>query len=156
MRILVWMAMPMIVAPVAGALADRYGNKPFMMAGLFLQGAGLAWLAAVVKPGVGYPPLIGPLLVSGIGVSMCFPTVANPVSVPCRWRIPGLRPARTARYALGGVFGIAIVAAVFAANGSYASRYLHRRLPAGRGHGGGAGRGGRDRRGAVPGKERTG
>src|SRR5207244_9826632 len=52
LRILVWMAMPMLVAPVAGALADRIGNRPFMVAGLTLQAAGLGWLAAVVSPGV--------------------------------------------------------------------------------------------------------
>ncbi len=35
LRILVRMAMPMVVAPIAGALADKVGNKPFMVAGLF-------------------------------------------------------------------------------------------------------------------------
>lgn len=29
LRILVWMAMPMVVAPITGALADRMGNKPY-------------------------------------------------------------------------------------------------------------------------------
>jgi nitrate/nitrite transporter NarK len=33
LRILVWMAMPMLVAPVAGALADRIGNRPFWRPG---------------------------------------------------------------------------------------------------------------------------
>ena len=133
LRILVWMAMPMIVAPVAGALADRYGNKPFMMLGLFMQGAGLAWLAAMVKPGVGYPPLIGPLLVSGIGVSMCFPTVANAVVGSVPLEDSGVAAGTNSAFReLGGVFGIAIVAAVFAANGSYASRvsFLHGFRPA--------------------------
>jgi MFS family permease len=132
-RILVWMAMPMLVAPVAGSLADRFGNKPFMMAGLFLQGAGLAWLALVVSPGVGYPPLIGPLIVSGIGISMCFPTVANAVvgSVPIE--DSGVAAGTNSAFReLGGVFGIAVVAAVFAANGSYASRlsFIHGFRPA--------------------------
>ncbi|WCB96348.1 hypothetical protein DSM104299_05105 [Baekduia alba] len=40
LRILVWTAMPMLVAPVAGALSDKLGNKPFMVAGLLLQLAG--------------------------------------------------------------------------------------------------------------------
>ncbi len=53
LRILVWMAMPMLVAPVAGALADRVGNRPFMFSGLVLQAGGLGWLAAVARPAVG-------------------------------------------------------------------------------------------------------
>jgi MFS family permease len=48
------MAMPMLVAPVAGALADRVGNRPFMFSGLALQAAGLGWLAAVARPGVAF------------------------------------------------------------------------------------------------------
>ncbi|WP_426504463.1 DHA2 family efflux MFS transporter permease subunit [Dactylosporangium sp. McL0621] len=78
LRILVWMAMPMLVAPIAGGLADRLGNRPFMLAGLLLQGGGAAWLGLVVEPGVGYANLIGPLIVSGVGIAMCFR----------RWRMP--------------------------------------------------------------------
>src|SRR5215208_3260218 len=44
-RLLPWTATPMIVAPIAGALADRYGTRPFMVLGLALQTAGLAWVA---------------------------------------------------------------------------------------------------------------
>ena len=122
LRILVWMAMPMLVAPVAGALADRVGNRPFMVSGLALQAAGLGWLAAVARPGVSYGTLVAPLIAAGIGIAMCFPTVANAVtaSVP-----PGdvgvAAGTNNALNALGGVFGIAILAAVFAARGSYAS-----------------------------------
>jgi EmrB/QacA subfamily drug resistance transporter len=121
-RILVWCAMPMLIAPLAGALADKVGNRPFMLSGLVLQAAGLAWLAAVTRPHVGYGTLIAPLIVAGIGISMCFPTVANEVtaSVP-----PGdvgvAAGTNNALNALGGVFGVAILAAVFAAHGSYAS-----------------------------------
>jgi MFS family permease len=133
LRILVWMAMPMLVAPPAGALADRFGNKPFMMAGLALQGIGLGWLAAVVSPGVGYGPLVLPLVVSGIGISLCFPTVANAVvgSVPIE--DSGIAAGTNSAFReLGGVFGIAILAAVFAANGSYATRtsFIHGFRPA--------------------------
>jgi MFS family permease len=42
LRILVWMAMPMVVAPIAGALADRIGNRPFMVVGLAMQAIGAA------------------------------------------------------------------------------------------------------------------
>ena len=40
--------MPMFVAPIAGALSDRIGGRPLMALGLALQAIGLAWIAAVV------------------------------------------------------------------------------------------------------------
>jgi EmrB/QacA subfamily drug resistance transporter len=50
LRTLPWTGAPMLVAPVAGMLADRYGGKPFMLAGLAMQAAGLGWIAAIAKP----------------------------------------------------------------------------------------------------------
>src|SRR5204863_2479120 len=44
-RILPWTAMPMIIAPIAGALSDRIGGHRIMAAGLALQAIGLAWIA---------------------------------------------------------------------------------------------------------------
>ncbi len=122
LRILVWMAMPMLVAPVAGALADRIGNRPFMVGGLVLQAAGLGWLAAVVKPGVSYGALIAPLVIAGVGIAMCFPTVANAVTGSVPPEDAGVAAGtNNALNALGGVFGVAVLAAVFAAHGSYAT-----------------------------------
>src|SRR5215472_5847756 len=122
LRILVWMAMPMVVAPLAGALADRIGNRPFMVAGMAMQAIGLGWLAMVAEPGTGYGTLIAPLIISGIGTAMCFPTVANEVtgSVPLA-DVGVAAGTNNALHALGGVFGIAILAAIFAAHGSYAT-----------------------------------
>ena len=37
LRLLPWTVPPMFVAPIAGLLADRYGNRPFMVLGLALQ-----------------------------------------------------------------------------------------------------------------------
>src|SRR5947209_8262133 len=46
-RLLPWTMPPMFIAPVAGALADRYGNRPFMVLGLALQAVGYAWIALI-------------------------------------------------------------------------------------------------------------
>jgi EmrB/QacA subfamily drug resistance transporter len=122
LRILVWMAMPMLVAPVAGTLADRIGNRPFMLGGLILQAIGLGWLAAVTHPGARYATLVAPLIVAGVGIAMCFPTVANAVTAAVPPADVGVAAGtNNALNALGGVFGVAIMAAVFAAHGSYAS-----------------------------------
>ena len=56
-RLLPWAAPPIFVAPIAGAPADRYGNRPFMALGLALQATGLAWVAAIAAPQVGYVQL---------------------------------------------------------------------------------------------------
>src|SRR5207249_8412946 len=54
LRILPWTAMPIVVAPIAGALSDRTGGRPLMAVGLGLQAAGLAGIAAVSTPTVPY------------------------------------------------------------------------------------------------------
>jgi MFS family permease len=133
LRILVWMATPMLVAPVAGTLADRFGNRPFMVAGLALQAGGLGWLAAIVKPGIGYGSLVAPLIVAGVGISMCFPTVANAVTGSVSLADVGIAAGtNNALNALGGAFGVAILAAVFAGHGGYASpaAFIHGFRPA--------------------------
>lgn len=133
LRILVWMAMPMLVAPIAGALADRLGNRPFMVTGMVMQAIGLGWLAAAAGPQTGYGTLVAPLITAGIGVALCFPTVANQVtgSVPAA-DVGVAAGTNNALNALGGVFGIAILAAIFAAHGSYASHasFIHGFRPA--------------------------
>ena len=50
LRILPWTAMPIFVAPIAGALSDRIGGRPLMALGLALQAIGLGWIAAIASP----------------------------------------------------------------------------------------------------------
>src|SRR6266508_800580 len=44
LRILPWTAMPIFIAPIAGALSDRLGGHRLMGVGLALQAVGLGWL----------------------------------------------------------------------------------------------------------------
>jgi EmrB/QacA subfamily drug resistance transporter len=119
-RLLPWTATPMLVAPLAGALADRYGNRLFMALGLALQAAGLAWVAAIAAPQVGYAELGVALTVAGVGTSMTFPTVANAVMGSVPPSEAGVASGtNSAVRELGGVFGIAVLAAVFAHRGGY-------------------------------------
>jgi EmrB/QacA subfamily drug resistance transporter len=122
LRILPWTATPMVVAPVAGALADRYGTRPFMACGLALQAIGLGWVALIAAPGMGYAELGVALVVAGVGISMCFPTVANAVVSSVPPEEAGVASGtNSALRELGGVFGVAVLAAVFAHQGVYAS-----------------------------------
>jgi EmrB/QacA subfamily drug resistance transporter len=121
-RTLPWTGAPMLIAPLAGALVDRLGNKPFMLAGLACQAIGLGWIAAIAKPGMSYTWLGVALGVAGIGISMCFPTVANAVveSVPSS-EVGIASGTNSAVREIGGVFGVAILASVFANAGDFTS-----------------------------------
>jgi EmrB/QacA subfamily drug resistance transporter len=121
-RMLMLTMMPMIFAPLGGIGSDKIGNRPFMVGGLLMMGGGFIWLGLLMKAGVSYTSLILPFIVAGIGISFVFPTLANAAvgSVPLADSGVAAGSNNTMREA-GGLFGVAILAAVFTANGSYAS-----------------------------------
>ena len=53
LRLLPWTAAPLLVAPVAGALADRWGRRPVLVPGMLVQGVGLGWFAVAAGGGYG-------------------------------------------------------------------------------------------------------
>jgi MFS family permease len=121
-RMLVFTMMPMVFAPLAGIGSDKIGTRPFMAGGLLLMGAGLGWLGLLARAGVGYPALIPAFVVAGIGISFVFPTLANAAvgSVPPADSGVAAGSNNTLRET-GGLFGVAVLAAVFAAHGGYGS-----------------------------------
>jgi EmrB/QacA subfamily drug resistance transporter len=122
LRTLPWTAMPVLVAPIAGALSDRIGGRPLLISGLALQSIGLGWLAAVVSPTVAYVTLIPAFVVTGVGMSLFFAPVANVVLGSVRRDQEGIASgANNAIRELGGVFGIAVLGAVFSAHHGYSS-----------------------------------
>jgi EmrB/QacA subfamily drug resistance transporter len=122
LRFLPWTATPLVVAPIAGRLADRIGARPLMALGMAMQAGGLAWVALDITAGVSYRGLVLPLVIAGVGISMAIPTTPTAAlgAVP-----PG--DIGTASGVLntlqrfGSVFGVAIVAAVFSASGHLGS-----------------------------------
>src|SRR5438132_9002583 len=122
LRILPWTAMPMLVAPIAGALSDRIGGQRLMGTGLTLQAIGLGWIAAVSTPTTPYADLVAPFIISGIGMSLFFAPVANVILGSVRPELEGQASgANNAIREPGGVFGVAVLAAVFARVGGYQS-----------------------------------
>lgn len=122
LRVLPWTAMPMVVAPIAGALSDRIGGRPIMAGGLALQAAGLAWIAAVSSASVGYLSLVGPFVLSGIGMAMFFAPTANVVLSAVRPQEEGKASGtNNAIREVGGVLGVAVLASIFARHGGYES-----------------------------------
>ncbi|HEV2712297.1 MAG TPA: MFS transporter [Gaiellaceae bacterium] len=122
LRVLPWTAMPMVIAPIAGALSDRIGGRPLMAGGLALQAIGLGWLAAVSTPTVPYTELVIPFILSGTGMAMFFAPVANVVLSSVRPEEEGQASgANNTIREVGGVFGVAVLASVFARYGGYES-----------------------------------
>jgi MFS family permease len=122
LRLIPWTATFLTVAPVAGALADRIGERPLMVTGLSLQAIGMAWLALIADPGMAYSRILVPFVVAGVGVSMAIPAAQNSVLGSVATEALGKAAgANSMMRELGGVFGIAVAVAVFAAAGSYAS-----------------------------------
>jgi MFS family permease len=120
LRVLPWTAMPMLVAPIAGALSDRIGGRPLMAVGLALQATGLGWIALVSTPDVGYGSLVLPFILSGTGMAMFFAPVANVVLSSVRPAEEGKASgANNAIREVGGVLGVAVLASVFARYGEF-------------------------------------
>jgi EmrB/QacA subfamily drug resistance transporter len=90
LRILPWTVMPIFIAPLAGALSDRIGGRPLMAAGLALQGAGLAWLAAMTTPTVAYIHLVPGFVMAAPEWRSC----SRRPPTPCSARSGRSRPVR--------------------------------------------------------------
>ena len=77
-------------------------------------------IAAVNSAGVPYSDLVGPFMLSGAGMALFFAPVANVVLSAVRPEEQGQASgANNAVRELGGVFGVAVLAAVFSAYGGY-------------------------------------
>ncbi len=122
LRILPWTAMPIIVAPTAGALSDRINGRTLMAIGLALQGIGLLWIGHVISPTAPYSDFVIPFVLSGVGMGMFFAPVANVVLSSVRPREEGKASgANNAIRELGGVLGVTVLASIFAHWGGYTS-----------------------------------
>jgi EmrB/QacA subfamily drug resistance transporter len=122
LRLLPWTATLFVVAPIAGARIHRVGERPFIAGGLLLQAVGMGWIALIAKPDLAYAQMIAPLIIAGAGVSMALPaTQSSVVNSVAPHHIGKASGTFSTMRQLGGAFGIAILVAVFAGAGSYAS-----------------------------------
>jgi EmrB/QacA subfamily drug resistance transporter len=122
LRVLPWTLAPMLVAPIAGALSDRFGGRQLMATGLALQALGLAWSAGVIDPAGGYSSIIGPFVISGVGMGMFFAPLANVILGSVRRNEEGKASgANNAIREMGGVLGVAVLASIFSQSGGYSS-----------------------------------
>ena len=122
LRTLPWTGVPMIIAPAAGAIAERVGGGRVMAVGMACMAGGFAYLAAVLTPDVAYVKMVPGLVGAGVGMGLYFSPVAHTILASVRREEAGQAAgAHSATREVGGVFGVAILATVFATYGGYAS-----------------------------------
>lgn len=118
LRTLPWTAAPMVVAPIAGALAGRLGLRSLLLTGLVLQAASLVWFASLTESGAAYSSFVLPLAMAGVGMGLTFAPSATAV-------LEGLpeddfaiaSSANSTIREFGVALGIAVLTAVFLGNG---------------------------------------
>jgi EmrB/QacA subfamily drug resistance transporter len=122
LRLLPWTGTLFFTAPIAGALVDRLGERPFLIAGPLMQAVGMAWIGLIAGPDTDYVQFVPPMIIAGVGVSMSFPSAQNAVLGSVASEAIGKASGiNSTMRELGGVFGIALSVAVFAGAGSLAS-----------------------------------
>jgi EmrB/QacA subfamily drug resistance transporter len=121
-RVLPWTAITMVLAPVVGQLAERWGGKPLVVTGLALQATGLAWLASTLTSTTPYADMIVPFILCGVGMTLFFVPLASVVLGAVPKALEGVASGANAAFReLGGVLGIVVLGAVFSSNGNYSS-----------------------------------
>jgi len=109
-----WTATLIVIAPIAGALGDRIGERPLVVGGLALNAAGLGAIALIAEPGLAYWELLVALIVTGIGASATIPVVQSAlIGAVTPGDVGKASGANNMVQELGGAFGVAILVAVF-------------------------------------------
>ncbi|MFD0024360.1 MFS transporter [Streptomyces sp. NPDC058382] len=122
LRMLPWTGMPMLVAPIAGVLADRFGGRPVVVTGLALQAVGLGLFAMALAPDASYASQLPGLIVGGVGMALYFAPAASLVMSSVRPGEQGIASgANNALREVGGALGVAVLATVFSSQGGYDS-----------------------------------
>src|ERR671937_877813 len=101
LRLLSWTVTLSVCAPIAGALVDRIGARPFIVVGLLLQGAGMGWIAILVAVFAGaggyssaqaFSDGFAPAIGVSAGLALLGSLVAT--ALPGRRAAPSAAPAR--------------------------------------------------------------
>jgi EmrB/QacA subfamily drug resistance transporter len=122
LKLLAWTGTTMVVAPAAGVLSARWGARPFLAVALAMQATALALLAATAGPHTPYTTLLLPFVLAGGGMGLFFAPAAGAVLAAVNPNQAGQASGATNTIReVGGVFGVAVLASIFASHGSYAS-----------------------------------
>jgi len=115
-----WGLTTVVVPRWVGGAVGRFGERPFIVAGLGLHGLAMVWIALAADHG--YLAIVAPLVLSGTGIAMCLPAAQSAVLTSVAPQFLGKASgAFSAMRQLGGAFGVAVLVVGFTAAGSYAS-----------------------------------
>jgi MFS family permease len=123
----------MLIAPAAGKVADRFGERLPIVTGFALTAAGFTLFGLTVTATGSYLAVAAPLLLAGVGVGLAVPTTVSASLRAVGPQEVGLASGvGSTLQNVGGVFGVAVVAAIFAGSGSYLSPagFVHGLRPA--------------------------
>ena len=117
LRTLPWTVMPMLAAPVAGAIIDKVGGGSLMALGLAMQAAALVWLALILGVDLQYYRLVPAMVLAGLGVGLVLvPTVTVVLSSVQENEFGTAVGANNTVREIGGVLGVAVLGTVFSAH----------------------------------------
>ncbi len=106
-------ALVALVAPRAGKLAGRIGQRPILIVGGLLYAAGGLYRLVILGPDSNYlGDYLPSMLLSGVGVALCFPQLASVVAQALPQNRIGVGGAALqAVRQFGGTFGVALTLA---------------------------------------------
>lgn len=114
LRTMPWTGTIMIVAPVAGILASRFGPRWIVVTGLVLQALALFWIAGIATATTPYNALLLPFIIGGVGMGLSYAPLAEAVMSTVRANQQGQASGvHNSIRELGGVFGVAVLGAIF-------------------------------------------
>lgn len=117
-----WGLTTVVVPQWVGRKVGRFGERPFVVAGLGLHALSMVWIALVAEPSAGYAAIVAPMVLSGTGIAMCLPAAQSAVLTSVAPQFIGKASgAFSSMRQLGGAFGVAVLVVGFTAAGSYAS-----------------------------------
>jgi len=121
-RTLPWTIMPLVVAPLAGMLAERVGVHRLMVISGAVQAVALAWLALVSGATMNYLAALPALLLAGVGMGIFFALSARQTMDFTPPAFDGVAAGvNSSMRQVGVVLGIGVLAAVFSSVGGYGS-----------------------------------
>ncbi|WP_051338703.1 MFS transporter [Streptomyces flavidovirens] len=114
-RILPWTALPVLIAPLAGAVMGRTGARAVLAAGCGLTSVSCLWFALVLEPDTPYLAQLPGLVAGGAGMALFFtaaPQALVDQAPPARLDVAS--GFNTSSREAGAMLGVAIASALFA------------------------------------------
>jgi MFS family permease len=109
-----WTGTIMIVAPIAGVIAGRFGPRLIVVLGMVFQAVALFWLAVSTGVSTPYPEMLPAFILGGLGMGLTFAPLSAAVMTAVREHLQGeASGSYNSIRELGGVFGVAVLGAVF-------------------------------------------